>query len=162
MVARSAAGSVAILATRSPKPLFTSTPILARSAPCFSNTGLKNALTTWPKMIGSETFIIVALRCTEKSTPCAFALATSRSKNATSSFLERNVPSRISPAASLSPSLSTVVAPPSAATNSILAVVAAGIVTDCSLPKKSPLVIDATCALESLLHAPILCGLARA
>ena len=34
----------------------------------------KNARTAWPKMIGSETFIIVALRCTENSTPCALAV----------------------------------------------------------------------------------------
>ena len=33
----------------------------------------KNAVTTWPKMIGSLTFIIVALRCTENSTSSALA-----------------------------------------------------------------------------------------
>jgi hypothetical protein len=35
----------------------------------------KKGFTTWPKMIGSLTFIIVALRCTEKSTSSALARA---------------------------------------------------------------------------------------
>ena len=39
--ARSASGRVAILASRSPKPLFTSTPNASRAAACFSNTGAK-------------------------------------------------------------------------------------------------------------------------
>ena len=35
----------------------------------------RTSRTTWPKMIGSETFIMVALRCTEKSTSSALARA---------------------------------------------------------------------------------------
>ncbi len=42
---------------------------------CFSNTSSKKTATAWPNMIGSETFIMVALRCSESSTP--FALASS-------------------------------------------------------------------------------------
>ena len=45
----------------SPRPAKTSSPT--------------NARTAWPKMIGSETFIMVALRWTENSTPCALASA---------------------------------------------------------------------------------------
>ena len=44
-------------------------PAAASWSPYVAKTSGKNAVTTWPKMIGSETFIIVALRCTEKSTP---------------------------------------------------------------------------------------------
>ena len=40
----------------------------ASSSPYLSKTSAKYAFTTWPKMIGSETFIIVALRCTENRT----------------------------------------------------------------------------------------------
>ena len=40
-------------------------------SPCFANTSAKYVFTAWPKMIGSETFIIVALRWIENSTPCA-------------------------------------------------------------------------------------------
>jgi len=35
-----------------------------------ANTSAKYVFTAWPKMIGSETFIIVAFRWIEKSTPC--------------------------------------------------------------------------------------------
>ena len=41
----------------------------------------KKAWTTWPKMIGSETFIIVAFRCTENSTPSALARAICSARN---------------------------------------------------------------------------------
>lgn len=37
----------------------------ASASPCSAKTPAKNALTTWPKMMGSLTFIMVALRCTE-------------------------------------------------------------------------------------------------
>jgi hypothetical protein len=44
-------------------------------AACLAKRSLKKTRTAWPKMIGSETFIIVALRWSEKSTPSALALA---------------------------------------------------------------------------------------
>ncbi len=44
----------------------------------------KNTRTTWPKMIGSETFIMVALRCTENSTPSALARAICSVRNSRS------------------------------------------------------------------------------
>ena len=48
---------------------------------CCEDVG-KNARTTWPKMIGSETFIIVALRWTENSTSSALARAICSARNA--------------------------------------------------------------------------------
>ena len=59
----------------------------------------KNTRTTWPKMIGSETFIIVALRWTEKRTPSALALAICCGEEGDErGFLRRTVASMISPA----------------------------------------------------------------
>ncbi len=54
---------------RLPKPLFASMPACANSAPNLSKTDLKNALTQWPKIMGSETFIMVAFICSENNTP---------------------------------------------------------------------------------------------
>jgi hypothetical protein len=48
-----------------PSPLLPLRPAAASCSPYASKTSAKNARTTWPKMIGSLTFIIVALRCTE-------------------------------------------------------------------------------------------------
>ena len=48
-----------------PRPSFGVRPASAILSPYFANTSAKYAFTTWPKMIGSLTFIIVALRCTE-------------------------------------------------------------------------------------------------
>ena len=48
-----------------PSPSLAVSPASAILSPYVSNTSAKYALTTWPKMIGSLTFIIVALRCTE-------------------------------------------------------------------------------------------------
>ena len=72
-------------------------------------------------MIGSETFIIVAFICNEKSTPDSLASATSAARNASSADFDMNVPSMISPSSS-GTSLKTSV--PFAPTNSIRAVVA--------------------------------------
>ena len=41
-----------------------------------SKTGLKKLRTAWPKMIGSETFIIVAFMCSEKRSPDSRASST--------------------------------------------------------------------------------------
>ncbi len=54
-------------------PLFGETPSCLKSAACLANTSLKNTLTQWPNRIGSETFIIVALRCSESSVLLALA-----------------------------------------------------------------------------------------
>ena len=50
------------------------TPAALSSSACSANTAGKKARTAWPKMIGSETFIIVAFRCTENRTPCALGV----------------------------------------------------------------------------------------
>ncbi|CAB4793011.1 unannotated protein [freshwater metagenome] len=112
-------------------------------------------------MIGSDTFIMVALRCSENSTPCALASATCSARNFTSAFLLMKVPSMISPACRDNLALSTVTLP-SVATSSMRTSVAVGTVTDFSLPKKSPPVMVLTWVLESADHLPIECGCLRA
>ena len=132
MAARSSAESFPIRATRSPKPLVTSTPSSPKASPCFSKRLAKNASTACPKMIGSDTFIIVAFRCSEKRTPASRAASICDERKASNARLHMNVASSTSPSCSANPSLSTVMAP-SVASNSIRAVHAVAIVTDCSL-----------------------------
>ena len=62
-------------------------------------------------MIGSETFIIVALRWIENSTPCALASAICSARNASSARALMKVASTISPASTGIDSLSTVTVP---------------------------------------------------
>jgi hypothetical protein len=112
-------------------------------------------------MIGSETFIIVALRCTENSTPRCLATCTCSARNCSSAALRMTAASMISPACTANGDLRTVVVP-SAPTCSMRIWVAAGSVTDFSECRKSPSVMVATELLESLLHAPIECGCLRA
>ena len=110
-------------------------------------------------MIGSETFIIVAFRCRESSTPSRLAASICAEKNARNAATFMTEASITSPGCSASPSLSGVTWP-SPATNSMRAVVAASSVTDFSLSKKSPWSMWATRALEPRSgHACIiLCG----
>mmetsp|Transcript_18856 Transcript_18856/g.21072 ORF Transcript_18856/g.21072 Transcript_18856/m.21072 type:complete len:205 (-) Transcript_18856:541-1155(-) len=136
------AGRVSILLRRSPKPLFTLTPRPSKVAACLANTGLKKVLTTWPKMIGSLTFIIVALRCTENKTPWAFASATCSSRKAKRAVRCIRAASRTSPAPSDSSFFTVTV--PSADTWSILTFMSDSQVKDFSLEQKSPLPIVAT------------------
>ena len=104
---------------------------------------------------------MVAFMCRLKRTPVSRASATCSARKSVSAERLMNVPSTMSPASNLRPSLSTVTAA-SAPTNSMRAVVAAAIVTDFSLPKKSPACMEATWALLSGLQVPILCGFAFA
>ena len=90
----------------------------ARTSPNSSNSAGKNARTAWPKMIGSETFIIVALRCTENSTSSALARAIWAARNSRSAATCMTVASTTSPASTGTDSRSTVVVP-SAATSSM-------------------------------------------
>ena len=83
-----------------------------------ANTSLKYVVTTMPNMTGSETFIMVALRCTEKSTPLALASSICSSMNLRSAFALIFVVSMISPARSGAFFLRTV-AFPAASTNSM-------------------------------------------
>ena len=71
----SPSGSDETAESSAPRPSLAEMPAAARAPPYCSNSVGKNARTTWPKMIGSETFIIVALRCTENSTSSAVARA---------------------------------------------------------------------------------------
>ncbi len=84
-------------------------------------------------MIGSETFIMVAFRCSENSTPCAFASSIWRATNAASALRDMRAPSTISPACTFSESFSTFVLP-SLPWKVIDRTSPAGIVADRSLP----------------------------
>jgi hypothetical protein len=86
-----------------PSPLLPLRPAAASCSPYASKTSAKNARTTWPKMIGSLTFIIVAFRCTEYSTFSALACAIVSARKASSAFAERNVASTTSRGRTLSP-----------------------------------------------------------
>src|SRR5262249_31629844 len=67
-----------------PRPSLGFRPAAWSASPYWAKVLGKNARTPWPKMIGSETFIIVALRCSEYSTPSLFARATWRDRNSRS------------------------------------------------------------------------------
>ena len=96
-----------------PRPSFGDRPAAASVSPYSANVFGKNARTTWPKMIGSETFIIVALRCTENSTPSALARAICAVRNSRSAATRMTDASTTSPARTGTDSRSTVVEPSS-------------------------------------------------
>ena len=112
-------------------------------------------------MIGSLTFIIVALRCTEKSTSSALARAIWFFRNAWSDATLSTVASTTSPSSTGRASRSSVTVP-SVATWRMVSVSSALSTTDCSLSRKSSMPIVATLVLLSGLHAPIECGCLRA
>ncbi len=161
MARRSASGRVWIRASRSPRPLPASMPSRSNVAAWVANTSPKYARTACPNMIGSDTFIIVALRCTEKSTPCSRASAICAARNSSSALARITVASTISPSRTGSRSTSAVTVP-SEATSSTRRSPAAATVTDCSLDRKSSAAMCATCVFESGDHAPIECGWLRA
>ena len=115
-----------------PSPLLGLRPAAARSAPYCSKTAGRKACTTWPKMIGSETFIMVAFRCTENSTPSVLARAICAARNSSSAATCMAVASTTSPVSTGTESLSTVVAP-SSPTSSIRSDPSLGITADVSL-----------------------------
>ena len=80
----SASGIVAAAASSVPRPSLGLMSAAARTSPNSSNSAGKNARTAWPKMIGSETFIIVALRWTENRTSSALARAIWAARNSRS------------------------------------------------------------------------------
>ena len=112
-------------------------------------------------MTGSETFIMVALRCTENSTSSALARAIAFARNAWRWATSMTVASTISPASTGIASLSTVTVP-SAASCSMRRVSSASITTDLSLDLKSCSPMVATLVRESWLQAPIEWGCLRA
>ena len=84
-------------------------------------------------MIGSETFIMVALRCSENNTPCFFASAICASMNAASARRDITAASMISPASSVVFGFSTTWLP-SLPNHSMRTLPACSTVTDFSLP----------------------------
>ena len=157
----SPSGSAATAESRAPRPSLGEMPAVCSAAPYCSNSVGKKACTTWPKMIGSETFIIVALRCTENSTSSALARAICSARNRRSAATFMKVPSTTSPASTGTDSFSTVTVP-SAATCSMRSVSSDSMTTDCSLERKSSLPIVATLVFESADQAPMRCGCALA
>ena len=111
--------------------------------------------------MGSETFIIVAFRWIENSTPCACASAICSARNASSARALMKVASTISPARTGIDSLSTVTLP-SRATSSTDRSSAASKVTDCSFVRKSFAPMVLTWVFESGDQAPIVGGCDRA
>ena len=136
-------------------------PASASTSPNCANTSGKNARTTWPKMIGSETFIMVALRCTENSTSSSLARCTWAARNSRSAATCIAVASTTSPSSTGTDSRSTVVEP-SSPTSSIRSEPSCATTADTSLERKSSASMCATLVRESGLQAPIECGWLRA
>ncbi len=111
--------------------------------------------------MGSETFIIVALRWIENSTSRALASAICAARNASSARALMYVASTTSPARTGIDSFSTVTLP-SLATSSTFSSSSAAKVTDRSLDRKSSAPMVATVVFESGAQAPILWGCDRA
>ena len=143
------------------RPLLGSSPASRSTSPCSANSLGKNACTAWPKMIGSETFIIVAFRCSEKSTPSSLARAICSRRNDCRAAVSMKVASMTSPASTGTDSLSTSVSP-SAGTSSMRSEPSFSITVDFSLERKSSASMCATLVFESELHSPIECGCLRA
>ena len=112
-------------------------------------------------MMGSETFIMVAFRWAENSTPSALARATWAARNASRAAARITVPSMTSPARTGKARLRTLTVP-SSLTSWILMLVSASITTDFSLERKSSASMWATLVLESGVQAPMECGFWRA
>ncbi len=140
-----------------PRPLFGFRPAAARSAPNAAKVFGKNERTTWPNRIGSETFIMVALRCTENSTPSALARATCAARNSFSAATRITEASTTSPASTGTLSRSTVTAP-SSPTSSMRSAPSRAMTADFSVEAKSLTPMVATLVLESADQAPIRCG----
>ena len=87
-----------------------------------------------PNMIGSETFIIVAFRCSENSTPCAFASSICASTKRDSACALITAASITSPALHLDAGLEHVAAAVVADELDRRRVPACAISADCSLP----------------------------
>ncbi|GAA2911205.1 hypothetical protein GCM10020221_03690 [Streptomyces thioluteus] len=117
----------------------------------------EGAHATWPKTIGSETFIIVALRCTEKSTSSALARATWAARNSRRAATRMTEASTTSPASTGTDSRRTVVVP-SAATSSMRRVPSSATTADFSVERKSFSPMVATFVFDSEVQAPMRCG----
>lgn len=140
-----------------PRPSFGVRPAAASLSPYFANVFGKKARTTWPKMIGSETFIIVAFRCTENSTPSCLARATCAVRNSRSAATRITEASTTSPLRTGTDSRSTVVEP-SSPLSSMRSAPSSAITTDFSVERKSSWPMVATLVLDSEVQAPMRCG----
>ena len=113
-------------------------------------------------MIGSETFIIVAFRCSEKSSPCSLASAICSCQER----IERpGAHHRAVDDLALQHLDAALEHGRRAVGRDVLdpqLVGLVGIVTDSSVERKSPSDIVATCERLSFDHAPIECGCLRA
>ena len=105
----SPSGRSAVAASSAPSPSLGEMPAPESCSPYCSNSVGKKACTAWPKMIGSETFIIVALRWSENSTSSALARAICSVRKRRSAATSMKVASTTSPASTFTSSLSTVV-----------------------------------------------------
>ncbi len=140
-----------------PRPLSGEMPAAASCSPYCSKRVGKKAWTAWPNRIGSETFIIVALRWIENRTSSALARAICSARKRRSAATFMKVASTTSPASTATSSLSTV-SVPSVAVCTIERVSASSITTDFSLLRKSSWPIVATSVRDSGLQAPMRCG----
>ncbi len=144
-----------------PSPSFGLRPAAASVSPYCAKTSGKKARTTWPKMIGSDTFIIVALRWTENSTPSSFARWIWAVRNSRSGPTRMAVASTISWASTGTDSRSTVLLP-SSPVSVMVRVSSAGSTADFSEERKSSAVMCATLVFDCGDHAPMRCGCLRA
>ncbi len=136
------------------------TPAAASASAWSANSAGKKARTTCPKMIGSETFIMVALRCTENSTSSALARAIWAVRNSRSGPTRITVASTTSPASTGTDSRSTVVVP-SSPTSSMRSEPSSPTTTDFSVERKSSAPMVATLVRDCGLHSPMECGCER-
>ena len=149
---RSSSGIRSRALTRAAIPSLAWTSAAARASAWSPNTRGKYARTAWPKMIGSDTFIIVALRCTEKRTPCSLASATCCARKASSAARRMTAASSTSPASTAKVGLEHG---DLAVRGDVLDADLTGVrdaVTDRSVERKSPSLIVETCECESGDH----------
>ena len=139
-----------------------SRPAAASTSPYSAKVFGKKARTTWPKMIGSETFIIVAFRCTENSTPSALARAICAARNVAQRghAHDRRVDD-------LAGEHRHRLAQHGGGRRRrrrarCAAMPASAMTADCSVERKSSAAMCATLVFESGVHAPIRCGCALA
>ncbi len=154
-------GSAAAPLRMPPRPSLGVRPAAASVSPYSANVFGKKARTTWPKMIGSETFIIVAFRCTENSTPSALARAICAVRNSRSGATRSTEASTTSPLRTGTDSRSTVVVPSSPA-SSMRSEPSSAMTADFSVERKSSAPMVATFVFESAVQAPMRCGWALA
>ena len=145
--------------SRSLSPKFGLNSISRSSVSCLAIKSSSNTDTTWPKMIGSATFIMVAFKCTENNTPLAFASASWSLIKPRSAVTFIKLASTTVPAVMSRPSFSTVFCP-CWLTNRIVKAPACAseTVAEISFETKSCAGIETTCVAESARQTPILCG----